>query len=1855
MSPRALGLSGFNNTKEDDSFRADGLVEDDQDQTDEDEALAVAGGSHYGREGERGPTSWTDHPQPHHQPISNQPGLGSLAQAAALSFSPLNPPSQPLPPLQFFDQQPIPPAQKAPPLHNFSPLPALAFSALPPLPPQPASFNNLPPLPPPPPATSTAPSLPPLPALPPRKPRPTPPYAVDPDEGLIRCVCPFASDDGFTIQCDLCNAWQHAGCVMIHPEAVPEEYLCEMCDPEGARARGVDKARATEQQRQRIEADKLRLLLDPTGQFGGVAYGQVLPGLPAEPVLPALPLVEAAPVRPPVAPKGKPRKSWTDDSHQHPAPPPAAAALAHTDSTATILEDSPGGTLSASQTSIIPGGVGKDAIGRARRKAPKQPKRLNGHTSSALTIGYSAPSTPGVSEPTSFDKAAPRPSATSTPRERAGAPPLSNLPPAAPSDDDDGDVDRYAPWQYEFTPVERCLYPEAQLLSRLEAILAESFEASDKPPRSAKPRAPKPEPGMSVWEDTRPVTLNSLPPLAAVQVRQVPVVQGTPSLGPPGAKVYASAPVGHYTSYNSSDAAQSGSYARPHTYGLFATEPIMAGAYLAPVVGQVTDLRRYRAALHNQYALLGCPKPGVRVVSHPWECAIDGRLFGNEARFARNGCHPNAVVRMVRIVPAAGEPNEVGLQGVATPVDARSRASTPWAEQRKGDGHLAFALFATADINKKDEVVVPWDWDDHHVAHVLPSLLQFSSAAALPAAQPNGQINGAAPLAPPPPDDQLELIARKMSAVSTALLNATECACTSRRDCAVYWMTRAALTALPCPNGGRTGAGAAAAADAHQKQLEMVEPFAERLRDAMGGREEQIEKEKAAARSKHKKLRRPDCGPLLGLERRWIKEAPPKEPSPEPEVVPEPEAEPEPDVESVAAEESEVEVEVAEEEESAMEAEDEAEEELEPEDRVAVSDQEADDESEEDHNSKEKVHEQTAEPALNQAALSVKEPSPAPHLGSSSPLSPPIVPADSRAVTPMEVDLPPPVQSSVRSPSPPSPLPLVRPRSSKSTHLRTIDSPAASTVADEDDNDDDELTDDSDLTEPLSGRSDLDEVGKRSGQGRRSASSESEEEVVRPPVRKKAMAPVLTKKRSSTEVGPSPKKRRERERERERERVREAKRVEKIKVDKKGREDRLAPKPSSTGTEKTDKAGPKPEMDIVDAGTAEKETNKLVTALSAAMSVLPAPPPTSLVDEVVAAAIELGPDKSVEPAEEGASVATMSTAVECAPPPQDADVEMADASAPELPTVEPIQPVKEPTPPPPEPPKPVPRAKLSLAAYRQRQAQKPAEPSSAALLSSTPAAPEPLALPTPDTPAPPTPASLTDTLPLLNGALPVSAAALASLAAILPPMSTPARAVSPPPAPVALVAALPDQQQTPPPSLDTLTAPSIPPLVPIPSAVAAVHARSPESATAPRGISSAEDILKSIGAYFQASSKPATTPVPKPPTAIHSPPRWEERAFAGQGDGGSTPPRPDAYGDEFGSHSPPPAPAFAEELVVSRAPQQAAISPPARVQAVSPAVNYARFAGYPPAEHAVPIYPGFRPIVEQQPARQPVAPLPASPPRPTPVPAPTPLSVTAPSPSHTPPTNGLGLDTDLPAAASVSAGEPARKAGWKVAMSFGEYQPHNEVNEPARINMLPRRIEPTPYSPPRSVNSPVPYSPALSAGTPPMHPSTLPRPSPRAGGEDAPMADVPRGPRAMSGNLSGGTTPRAVPPHLGQSAPAPVGGGPGAGANGGSALPGRAPLPNSHRAFGVGAQGGGGVGGPRTSWPPAGRGDGGGTPVGGYRGGRGAFGRGGGPIPTGPRGPGTPGIGGGGGRGGRGGGRGIPPGWGARGRGRGRG
>jgi hypothetical protein len=219
---------------------------------------------------------------------------------------------------------------------------------------------------------------------------------------------------------------------------------------------------------------------------------------------------------------------------------------------------------------------------------------------------------------------------------------------------------------------------------------------------------------------------------------------------------------------------------RPPMFALHSTEDIPANGVISPYISNVTPTQTYLADPLNAYVSSGMPKPYVRLTE---DLSFDARCVGNESRWARRGCHPNAVLRPMLCKKGGKEKDNVDEEGKEKEKageegksekgkekekegDAMDVVGTPGAEgggmdvekdaeasmeakkanekEKEGDtpqdadgkdkggveddseneAQVKFALFATQDLKQGDEVVLGWEWDDGHVVHQLPAIIE---------------------------------------------------------------------------------------------------------------------------------------------------------------------------------------------------------------------------------------------------------------------------------------------------------------------------------------------------------------------------------------------------------------------------------------------------------------------------------------------------------------------------------------------------------------------------------------------------------------------------------------------------------------------------------------------------------------------------------------------------------------------------------------------------------------------------------------------------------------------------------------------------------------------------------------------------------------------------------------------------------------------------------------------------------------------------------------------------------------------------------------------------------------------------
>ncbi|KIL59822.1 hypothetical protein M378DRAFT_168826 [Amanita muscaria Koide BX008] len=188
---------------------------------------------------------------------------------------------------------------------------------------------------------------------------------------------------------------------------------------------------------------------------------------------------------------------------------------------------------------------------------------------------------------------------------------------------------------------------------------------------------------------------------------------------------------------------------RPPSYVVHTSASIPSEHLIAPYKSTITPSSSYLSDPLNSYAHLGMPKPFVHLFGHPLDLALDSRITGNSARFVRSGCRPNAVLRPF-LCPGPNKPPET----------------------------LSFGIFALKDLKANEEVVLGWEWDDGHVVHNLPALIENTHV--FPGASPDDIQS----------PEKLHHIRNQMSNILHALSSTfTTCACGARaKNCAITQM-----------------------------------------------------------------------------------------------------------------------------------------------------------------------------------------------------------------------------------------------------------------------------------------------------------------------------------------------------------------------------------------------------------------------------------------------------------------------------------------------------------------------------------------------------------------------------------------------------------------------------------------------------------------------------------------------------------------------------------------------------------------------------------------------------------------------------------------------------------------------------------------------------------------------------------------------------------------------------------------------------------------------------------------------------------------------------------------------------------
>lgn len=257
-----------------------------------------------------------------------------------------------------------------------------------------------------------------------------------------------------------------------------------------------------------------------------------------------------------------------------------------------------------------------------------------------------------------------------------------------PQEDEHVDIDE--PWTHSYVPITKDIIPGDETRDRLRRV------ASDW--RGVSAINPNPSPSSS---SSSPHTPGCTTP-ALLTPDDLPYASPA-SLCPPQISIAHLHGAAAGTAWPGLFSNGSGNSVRPPSYAVHATQPIQSSKLIAPYPSTIIPTAMYLRDPLNAYAHLGMPKPYVHLFGPPLDVALDARITGDQSRFVRSGCRPNAILR---------------------PMFCGSQGKKAGKNERDEDEAITFGIFALRDLKANEEVVLGWEWDDDNVVHHLPALLQ---------------------------------------------------------------------------------------------------------------------------------------------------------------------------------------------------------------------------------------------------------------------------------------------------------------------------------------------------------------------------------------------------------------------------------------------------------------------------------------------------------------------------------------------------------------------------------------------------------------------------------------------------------------------------------------------------------------------------------------------------------------------------------------------------------------------------------------------------------------------------------------------------------------------------------------------------------------------------------------------------------------------------------------------------------------------------------------------------------------------------------------------------------------------------
>ncbi|KAF9914284.1 hypothetical protein BX616_008607, partial [Lobosporangium transversale] len=491
----------------------------------------------------------------------------------------------------------------------------------------------------------------------------------DEDAGIIRCICNYTDDDGFTIQCERCLVWQHAVCVGIGQSNVPDKYLCELCSP-----RSVDRKRANEIQRRRNGTLERKREKSPSRKKPTV---------------------------------GRPRKQF------------GSANSALSDQNAA-----PGSTTSNSKENGAHHSVGSNSVSNGfQGKNPSMSIDVNGRRSKGATSNKHS-QLQSHSNPSPLQHSSNKHKSAG---QANGSKTSSNI-----NDDEDLDMendghDTMGAYQVEFSSIDTNIVTSKPVQDLFRQVIAQFRQAQSRKRSLSLTSGVKLHELVAASANTgsnntqSSIGTESTESSSGSLGSQLPPTPPTSNTDPSNvvsmereslARPLMKTTVKHILSSSKS------THSPTPQYGLFAESNIGAGRFMMEFKGEVSLKSAYKADPINQYSILATPKPFV--LFHPHlNLVVDARRSGNDARFVRRSCVPNTEVKSIVVPGVQDQTVHLGLFA-KVPIAKGQEITLDWDWNRD---HPALQPIGASSDKPKDNSVKRNTKEIRKAKHLVASTL----------------------------------------------------------------------------------------------------------------------------------------------------------------------------------------------------------------------------------------------------------------------------------------------------------------------------------------------------------------------------------------------------------------------------------------------------------------------------------------------------------------------------------------------------------------------------------------------------------------------------------------------------------------------------------------------------------------------------------------------------------------------------------------------------------------------------------------------------------------------------------------------------------------------------------------------------------------------------------------------------------------------------------------------------------------------------------------------------------------------------------------------------------------------------